>query len=201
MSDYHLPVSSSASGHGGLKEISPLVKSIYRVTEVDNLKLRLVNIITGAARSLPTQHVRKLKMTDLAKIKFETRSEYLASRLRRLYTKNKYLPPKENRKWSNILQSMDHKEDLNPPEETRQEEAEEEDYQEEEEETDKDDEVDDEHLTRKTRSGKAYSMHFHPSYQTMSWNSPQLDLNTTSEAMTQQKSAAGKILPIPPHLE
>ena len=73
VSDYHLPVSSSASGHGGSKEIPPLVKSIYWVTEVDNLKLRLVNIITGAARSLPIQHVRKLKMTDLAKIKFETR--------------------------------------------------------------------------------------------------------------------------------
>ena len=42
-------------------------------------------------------------------------------------------------------------------------------------------------------------MHFHPSYQTMSWNSPQLDLNTTSEAMTQQKSAGGAILPISPH--
>ena len=58
------------------------------------MKLRLINIITGAARFLPTQHVRKLKMTDLAKIKFETKSEYLATRLRRLYTKNKYLPPK-----------------------------------------------------------------------------------------------------------
>ena len=85
------------------------MKSIYRVTEVENLKLRLINIITGAARFLPTQHVRKLKMTDLAKIKFETKSEYLATRLRRLYTKNKYLPPKEHRKWSNILQHMDHK--------------------------------------------------------------------------------------------
>ena len=93
---------------------------------------------------------------------------------------------------------MDHKDNLNPPEETRPEEAEEEEYQEEEE-NDEVDEVDDEHQTRKTRSGKAYNMHFHTSYQTMSWYGPQLDLNTTSEAMTQQKSAAGKILPIPPH--
>ena len=88
---------------------------------------------------------------------------------------------------------MDHKDDLNPPEEPRQEEAEEEDYQEEEEETDKDDEVDEEHLTRKTRSGKAYSMHFHPSYQTMSWNSPQLDLNTTSKRAREVQS-----YPFPP---
>ena len=37
----------------------------------------------------------------------------------------------------------------------------------EDEESEKDDRGEGETLTRTTRSGKAYSMHFHPSYETM----------------------------------
>ena len=189
VSNYHLPFSSSTTGHSGSREISPLVKSIYRVTEVNNLQLRLVNIITGAARTLPTQHVRKLKITDLAKIKFETRSEYLSSRLRRLYSKNKYLPPKESRKWANILQNMDQKDDINPPEEPRPDDTEqEEDSEEEDESTEKEEGEDEEHQTRTTRSGKAYNVEFHPSYFAMMWDGPHQDLTTTDQSTTQKQS-------------
>ena len=69
----------------------------------------------------------------------------------------------------------------------------------EDEESEKDDRGEGETLTRTTSSGKAYSMHFHPSYETMSWHKPHLDLNTSPDIAKSQRRQSIYLAQSSPH--
>ena len=94
VTDYVIPHSTP----GVSQETAPWISNIYRVVRVEKLNARIINLVTGAERTLPCNHLKKLNLSHLAKIKFSTRSEFLNTRLSRLYKNNCYFPPNDKKK-------------------------------------------------------------------------------------------------------
>ena len=102
MSDYMLLVDKNL---GQSSEIIPVFKHIYRIVEICDMSVRVVNLLDGSERTLPFNRLMKLNLNHLSQIKFYVKSCYLESRLSRLYKNNKYLSPNAAKKWTTLLQS------------------------------------------------------------------------------------------------
>jgi hypothetical protein len=89
--------------HGTSAELEPSVHGIFKIKEVMHKRLRVMNVITGEERTLPTELVRPINLENLVQMKFSLQNVYINSHFNRLMKQNKYLGPDERKTWRNSV--------------------------------------------------------------------------------------------------
>ena len=99
VSDHSVP----QTHHGTSAELEPSVHGIFKIKEVMHKRLRVINVITGEERTLPTELVRPINLENLVQMKFSLQNAYVHSHFNRLMKQNKYLGPDERKTWRNSV--------------------------------------------------------------------------------------------------
>ena len=81
-----------------------LVQGVYRIKEVLLKRLRVVDIVYGIERTLPTELARQLNIENLVNIKYSLLHQYTKSHFNRLMYNNRYIGPSEQKYWQNMIQ-------------------------------------------------------------------------------------------------
>ena len=149
ITDHYLPKKPE---RGQSAELQPAVQGVYRIISALPKRLRVINVIDGSERTIPTELARPLKMEDLINMKISLQHQYVNNFNNRLMHQNRYIPPNQKRAYKQLLG--------NQPIKTHQETSDQDQIpdpvQEDEQTSDQDTSDTDPDTVKCTRSGKAY---------------------------------------------
>ena len=112
------------------------------------MRLRVIDVVSGTERMLPTELARPLNIENLINMKYSLQHAYIKSHFNRLMYNNRYIGPNENKSWRNMIQSAASGEDAPLYSESGHNSSE--------------DQIQDPDTLKKTRSGKVYFSHTTP---------------------------------------
>ena len=147
ITDHHLPKTHT----GDSQELDPSVQGVYRIKEVFPKRLRVVNVVDGVERTLPSELARPLNIEHLLNMKYSLQHQYLKSHFNRLMHNNRFIGPSEKKSWRHLIHSNAATEDVSPTRASENEDR-----------VSEEDELEDPDQIKRTRSGKVYFTQTHP---------------------------------------
>ena len=92
ITDHYIPKQPE---RGQSAELQPAVQGVYRIITALPKRLRVINVIDGSERTIPTELARPLNMEDLINMKVSLQHQYVSNFNNRLMSQNKYIPPNQ----------------------------------------------------------------------------------------------------------